>query len=185
MSRRINFDIGEYYHVYNRGTDKRDIFVDDYDRDRFIFMLYALNTPASVEIRNLLEENISGGPTSVWHKRDETIVDIGAWCLMPNHFHILLHENIEGGVSKFMQKLMTAYTMYFNARNSRSGHLFQGRFKAEHVSSDPYLEYLFAYIHLNPIKIIDPKWKDKKRFTLMRNFYLEYRSNKGKYQRNF
>lgn len=79
---------------------------------------------------------------------------------MSNHFHLLVHERIENGISLFMQKLSTAYTMYFNKRYERSGALFQGRFKAKHLDSDNYLKYIFAYIHLNPVEIIDNGWKD-------------------------
>ena len=70
---------------------------------------------------------------------------------MSNHFHLLLRERVEGGISAFMQKVTTAYTMYFNKKNNRSGALFQGVFKAEHCNNDRYLNYLFAYIHLNPV----------------------------------
>lgn len=90
----------------------------------------------------------------------EKLVNIGAYCLMPNHFHILVHEKSEGGISKFMLKLSTAYSMYFNKLNDRSGALFQGPFKAKHADNDEYLKYLFAYIHLNPLKIIDPNWRN-------------------------
>jgi putative transposase len=79
---------------------------------------------------------------------------------MPNHFHLLLRERIDSGISLFMQKLLTAYSSYFNKRHGRTGGLFEGPFLATHVGTDEYLKYLFAYIHLNPIKIIDPKWKE-------------------------
>jgi putative transposase len=79
---------------------------------------------------------------------------------MPNHVHLLIRAREEGDVSKFMQKLMTGYTMYFNMRHERSGALFQGKFKATHVDTDRYLRYLISYIHLNPIKLIEPRWKD-------------------------
>lgn len=79
---------------------------------------------------------------------------------MPNHFHLLVREKREGDISLFMKKLSTAYAMYFNKRYDRSGTLFEGRFKAKHVDTDEYLKYLFAYIHLNPVKLIDPKWKE-------------------------
>lgn len=92
----------------------------------------------------------------------KTLVDIGAYCLMPNHFHLLLHEKTENGISLFMQKLTTAYTMYFNKKYDRSGGLFQGTYKAKHADSDIYLKYLFGYIHLNPVKLIEPTWKEKK-----------------------
>ena len=79
---------------------------------------------------------------------------------MPNHFHILVKEKIENGISKFMGKLTTGYSMYFNKRYDRTGSLFQGVFKSVHADSDEYLKYLFAYIHLNPIKLINPEWKE-------------------------
>lgn len=91
-------------------------------------------------------------------KNRATIVDIGAYCLMPNHFHLLIREKIEGGLSLFMKKLLTSYSMYFNLKHHRTGALFEGRFKATHVAEDDYLNYLFAYIHLNPVKIINPGW---------------------------
>jgi len=87
-------------------------------------------------------------------------VDIASYCLMPNHFHLLVRAREEGGVSKFMQKLTTGYTMYFNKRYERTGALFQGKFKATHVNNDRYLRYLISYIHLNPVKLIEPKWKE-------------------------
>jgi len=79
---------------------------------------------------------------------------------MPNHFHLLIKENTDNGISMFMKKLCTAYAMYFNKKNERSGILFQGRFKAEIADTDEYLKYLFAYIHLNPVKSIELDWKE-------------------------
>ena len=80
---------------------------------------------------------------------------------MPNHFHILAQEIKEGGMSKFMQKVMTGYTMFFNKKYERTGSLFESSFKSIHVNNDNHLRYLLAYIHLNPIKIIEPTWKEK------------------------
>jgi hypothetical protein len=88
------------------------------------------------------------------------LVDIGAYVLMDNHFHLLVHEKTEGGTSLFIGKLLTAYSMYFNKKYDRTGTLFEGPFKATHVDNDVYLKYLFAYVHLNPVKIIDPEWKE-------------------------
>jgi len=79
---------------------------------------------------------------------------------MPNHFHFLLREEVDNGISLFMQKLSTGYVMFFNKSHQRTGALFEGRFKAKHVDKNTYLKYLIAYIHLNPIKLIDPNWKD-------------------------
>jgi putative transposase len=80
---------------------------------------------------------------------------------MPNHFHILITEKIEGGISKFMQKLSTAYSMYYNKKYKRTGGLFEGKFKSQHAGTDQHLKYLFSYIHLNPIKLIQHDWKEK------------------------
>ncbi len=80
---------------------------------------------------------------------------------MPNHFHLLVKEKEDGNISSFMEKLGTSYAMYFNRKYKRSGVLFQNTFKAEHVSRDEYLKYLYAYIHLNPVKLIEPLWKEE------------------------
>ena len=153
------FSIGEYYHIYNRGTEKRDIFLDKADYLRFIVLLYISNNTDIVHISNLINQGESLMKILNIDKQD-TLVDIGAYCLMPNHFHILVKEKIENGISKFMGKLTTGYSMYFNKRYDRTGSLFQGVFKSVHADSDEYLKYLFAYIHLNPIKLINPEWKE-------------------------
>jgi len=93
-------------------------------------------------------------------ERGERLVSIGAYCLMPNHFHILIKQMGEGDASRFMHKLLTAYSMYYNTKYERSGGLFEGKFKSEHLENDRYLKYIFSYIHLNPVKLIEPKWKE-------------------------
>lgn len=153
-SRNFDFSIGEFYHVYNRGTDKRIIFQDEYDYQRFTRLLYLCNSEKNIVFRDVLEEE------TYRYDRGNTIIEIGAYCLMPNHFHILLREKVEGGVSLFMLKLLTAYSTYFNNKNRRTGSLFEGKFKATHADNDEYLKYLYSYIHLNPVKIIDSKWKE-------------------------
>jgi putative transposase len=158
MSRNIKFAIGEYYHIYNRGTDKRIVFEFEQDYLRFIHLLYLCNDSKSLSIKRNLNPDDSFEDLML--EENEPLVSIGAFCLMPNHFHFLVKEIIENGISKFMHKLSTAYTMYFNLKNERTGVLFQGRFKAEHLDSDRYLKYIFSYIHLNPIKIIDKEWKE-------------------------
>jgi len=80
---------------------------------------------------------------------------------MPNHFHILIREHVPGGATRFMEKLSTAYSMYFNRRHGRTGRLFEGPFKSKHIGEESYLNWLFSYIHLNPVKLIDSAWKDK------------------------
>lgn len=154
MQRRIEFSEGEFYHIYNRGANKKDIFVDDSDRKRFCTLLFVCNSVNSVSFRSIKNKPLAE------IERGETLVDIGAYCLMPNHFHLLLREKSGDGVTVFMRKVLTAYSMYFNIKYERTGVLFQGRFGARHANSDEYLKYLFSYIHLNPVKIIDPKWKE-------------------------
>ena len=156
MNRKFTFTVGEFYHIYNRGTDKRIIFLDDNDRKRFYYLLFLCNGKSPFEISELdLRRVFDFG-------RGETLVDIGAVCLMDNHFHLLLREKKENGISEFMHKVSTAYTLYFNRKYKRTGALFGGRFKAEYVGNDRYLNYLFAYIHLNPIKMIQGDWQDGK-----------------------
>ncbi len=158
MSRNIVLAPDEFYHVYNRGTEKRDIFLSEKDYERFAGLLYACNGDKPVDLK------LQGSTLYDFLEADRGAygVDICAYALMPNHFHILLRSRADGDISKFMQKLSTGYTMYFNTRRQRSGSLFQGRFKARHVNRDAYLAYLISYIHLNPIKLIEPEWKNTK-----------------------
>ncbi len=156
--RKVSFVEGEYYHVYNRGNSKQKIFHDAQDYDHFTMLLYILNTKTNTNIFNL--KRISSFEMYDFEIADR-LVSIGAYVLMQNHFHILITENIEGGISKFMQKVSTAYVMYYNKKYTRTGGLFEGKFKAQHLDTDVYLKYIFSYIHLNPIKIIQKDWKEK------------------------
>ncbi len=158
MSQRsVSLTEGEFYHIYNRGTDKRTIFLDAADYKRFVELLFVANAVKSVDLRE-----IRRGYSPIFeYERGETLVAIGAYCLMPNHFHLLLTPLVEGGITKFMGKVSTGYSMYFNKRYERNGALFQGKFKSEHADSDEYLKYLYSYIHLNPVKLIDSKWKEE------------------------
>ena len=155
MNRKFQFSVGEFYHLYNRGSNKMIIFLDDSYKKRFIKLLFVCNSKKPVVFKT-----IQGLPLDEID-RGETLVDIGSYCLMPNHFHLLIREKMENGISLFMEKLSTAYSMYFNKKNERTGGLFEGTFKAIYANDDDYLKYLFTYIHLNPIKIIDPNWKEE------------------------
>jgi len=151
--REIPFAIHEFYHLYNRGNSKQNIFLDSADYKRFQDLLFLAN---AVEPITLREARRVGVYETV---RKEPLVAIGAYCLMPNHFHILLTPLCEGGVALFMQKISTGYAMYFNKRYQRTGGLFEGRFKSKHAFRDEYLKYLFSYIHLNPLKLKYYDWK--------------------------
>ena len=96
---------------------------------------------------------------------------------MPNHFHILLYERVEGGISLFMQKLLTAYSMYFNKKYERKGSLFESKFNSKHIDTDEYLNWVFSYIHLNPVKLVDSNWKEEgiSNPTKAKNFIDDYK----------
>lgn len=158
MSRSIVFSQDEFYHLYNRGTEKRIIFSAKADYERFIALLYLCNDTQNVHLNDRPSSNLA---ERLLLERVSPLLNIGAYCLMPNHFHLIVQERGDNGISRFMQKIITGYTMYFNKRYERTGALFQGKFKATHANQDEYLKYLISYIHLNPIKIIDSQWKEK------------------------
>ncbi len=149
--RKVNFEVGEFYHIYNRGNSKQKIFHDKEDYGRFIKSIFLSNGNNSFKIYFIKNDTVYE------FNRGEPLVNIGAYCLMPNHFHILVTQTNNGSISKFMQKLTTAYAMYYNEKYKRTGSLFEGKFKSEHIEDDKYLKYIFSYIHLNPIKLIESK----------------------------
>ncbi|MEO8637705.1 MAG: transposase [Candidatus Taylorbacteria bacterium] len=155
-TRKTPFALHEHYHLYNRGVDKRIIYLDKNDKKRFVRLLFLCNGSQSLVYKDIGNTPLSS--TNVGEK----LVAIGAYCLMPNHFHILVREIKEGGIVKFMSKLKTSYSMYFNKKYARTGILFEGEFQSSHLDSDEYLKYIFSYIHLNPLKIFDPLWREKK-----------------------
>jgi len=143
----------EYYHIYNRGNSKQIIFKDLSDYIRFQQLLYLTNTQKPISVKDAQKRR--GGVFAC--PQEKPLVAVGAYCLMSNHFHIMLSPLVENGVSRYMKKLATGYVMYFNQRHDRSGALFESRFKSRHLHYDQYLKYVFAYIHLN---IIFLKHKD-------------------------
>ena len=151
-TRKVPFAVGEYYHLYNRGNSKQKIFLNKRDYYHFLKLLYICNSENNFVLRDIVGESFD-------YVRNNTLVDIGAYCLMPNHFHILVKEKEEGGITKFMQKFSTAYVMYINTKYKRTGSLFEGKFKSQYLNTDKYLKYIFSYIHLNPLKLIDKNWK--------------------------
>jgi len=173
MERKVSFAPGEYFHIYNRGTEKIKIFNNTNDYQRFLESLYLFNSTKRIVLRSISKKKRFN------YDREDTLVDIGAYCLMPNHFHLLIRSKNDFGVSNFMKKLLTAYSMYFNKKYNRSGVLFQGPFKAQHVTRDEYLKYLFSYIHLNPIKLVDKDWKEKgiQDFEQSRKFLNSYKNS--------
>ena len=144
--RTIQFTNDEYYHVFNRGVDKRIIFNTQEQQAYFLSRLQLLN---STDSRKYITNKRSRFKNKDILGEGEDLVSIVAYCLLPNHFHLLLKQNVDNGISQFMQRLGTAYTMFFNQQENRSGGLFQGKFKAAHLSGEFALPVLSAYINLN------------------------------------
>lgn len=146
--RKTPFVTGEYYHIYNRGVDKRITFSDESDVHRFYDSIEQFNAiePIGSIYENSFVKKL-GSPTSKLEQ--DVLVTLVAHCVNPNHFHLILKQETEKGIEKFMQKIGTGYTKYFNNKYKRSGTLFQGKFKSIHVHSNEYLLHLSAYVNLN------------------------------------
>lgn len=159
--RKLKFDNNSIYHICNRGVEKRKIFLNDKDYYRFIHDLYEFNDekPAeNVYYKNPYEPYETG--TQRINKRT-LLVEILAFCLMPNHFHLLLKQRRDNGISIFMNKL-GGYSTYFNKKYERVGSLFQGRFRAIRIERQEHFIYMPYYVHLNPLGIIEPEWREGK-----------------------
>lgn len=154
--RREPFQIGEWYHCYNRGIDKRVVFDSESDSERFLQSLYLCNDEKRAGRSDF---DYYPHPRIFTIQRFAPLVSIGAYSLMPNHFHLLMQEKVENGISKFMHKLGTSYTMYFNEKNGRVGNLFYKPFRSRRVSNDSHFSYLPQYLHLNPIEMFEHGWK--------------------------
>lgn len=167
--RIIPFVNGEYYHIFNRGVAKIPIFSSGKDYNRFLKSMayyhlegpkprFSLFTPDTILNYSL------------------KLVEITCYCLMPNHFHCLIKQTRDGGITEFISKLTNSYTKYFNTKNRRVGHLFQGMFKAVHIDSNEQLIHVSRYIHLNPLIGYVTKTLE----TYGWSSYLEYVGNKDK-----
>ena len=158
----------QYYHVYNRGANKQTVFHEASDYQYFFY---------------LLKRHLSNKPAFDSHGREyrhlREKIEIVVFCLMPNHFHILLYTHTETGMELLMRSLITAYSMYYNKKYEHSGHVFQGAYKASLIDSDKYLQHISRYIHLNPkdyknypyssyfhsVKKFNTEWIGNKLFT--------------------
>ena len=151
----------EIYHIILRGVGDALIFKDESDYYRAIFSVYEFNTTTPIEIRERrkirAKIKASGGLSS--DTRDK-LVEVLCFCLMPNHIHLLVRQLKDNGITQFMRKVGTGYATYFNKKYNRKGHLFQNRFQAVHIKNDDQLKIVFAYIHTNPISLIEPGWKE-------------------------
>lgn len=155
----------EYYHVFNRGNNKQEIFREESDFTRFLFLILFFQSPKT--FINIGRKVSSFKKTSSFKIGDDDIEDIVShrmvtllsFALMPNHFHLLVYSTQEQGVSKYMQRIMTSYTKYYNAKYNTVGHVFQGPYKAVHQKTEEQLFYTSAYIHSNPTEL--PEWNGR------------------------
>ncbi len=138
----------ECYHIYNRGVDKRDIFKDRKDLDRFIESIREFNQTETIgSLRDI--KNAETVPKALFRVHKKPLVAIVVYCINPNHFHFVLKQLVDGGIAKFMQKLQAGYTSYFNAKNERTGVLFQGTFKSHHIDEENYFNKIIGYTNKN------------------------------------
>lgn len=167
--RTVTIAPGEYYHVFNRGNNKQLIFLDTRDWARFLFLILYLQSPivfpnVSRQISHFVQNralNIDIDSDDMENVAKERYVELINFTLMPNHFHLTVHELKNTGIANYMQRVLCAYTKYFNTKYERSGHLFQGPYKAVHIENNKQLLYLSTYIHKNPRELFE--WKNKER----------------------
>jgi putative transposase len=152
--RKIQFANGEYYHLYNRGVDKRKVFLSISDYERFLLSMDLLNDQDDGLMTNWKDfrrthprAELSDFP--LIKKKRKRLVEFIFYCLNPNHYHVVVRQLAERGIERFMHKMGTSYTNYFNTKNTRDGVLFQGKFKAIHIKSNAKLLYLSAYVNMN------------------------------------
>lgn len=197
--RKVRLVNNEIYHIVARAIDNNTIFKNIDDKYRGIFSIYEFNNAKQVVIRErrqarakikkefkkIAKDLVDRDPVSVdsADSRDK-LVEVLAFCIMPNHIHLLVRQIKDSGITKFMVKVGAGYGGYFNRKYSRRGPLFQNRFVAVHIENEEQLKVVFAYIHANPVSLIEPKWKEfgiknlKKCIEFLENYkwssYLDY-----------
>ncbi|MDD2935011.1 MAG: transposase [Candidatus Pacebacteria bacterium] len=186
-NRKTPFVQKEYYHIFNRGVDKRHIFMDKYDALRFLQSMEEFNNVESGNDIFLINKSKKirkvGGWTANFSGDKRRLVNIICYCLNPNHYHFILEQLVEGGISEFMKRLNGGYTWYINNKYERSGALFQGKFKAVHIETNEQLLYASAYVNLN--NKVHPKFEKFGKHFLdsipNRSSWDEYTNKNSKY----
>lgn len=146
-----------YYHIYNRGVDKRDIFIDEKDYVVFLGLLKRYLTPFQprADFQAHTENSFRAFEVRPGYRSDlYDKITLVCYCLMPNHLHLMVKQTTKKAITDFMRALMNSYVFYFNKRYERTGTLFEGRFKGVLVETEPYLLHLTRYIHLNPLDLV-------------------------------
>lgn len=156
--RKTKFQNGYYYHIFNRGVDKRQVFMDEKDYSRFLRGMREFNREETIDSLYRLDQlkrkakKETGEEAKLLRlpSNRSSLASIIAYCLNPNHFHLLIQQTKDKGIERFMHKLSTGYTRYFNEKNNRSGALFQGTYKSVEIKTDAQLLYVSAYVNGNP-----------------------------------
>lgn len=157
MAQKSFFD-GGYYHIYNRGVEKRSVFSSNNDYLRFLETIdFYRKNPLPMKLSDFRRKYVKIKQT----ENQKELVKIYCYCLMPNHIHLLVQQLIDGGITMFMRKVSDSYTRYFNTKHDRIGPLFQGTFKAKLIDNEEYLLQVSKYIHRNPKELRFPlgKWE--------------------------
>ncbi|MBU3925048.1 transposase [Patescibacteria group bacterium] len=153
----------EIYHTLNRGVDKRKIFLDNQDYFRFVHDLFEFNDQDRVNTTfYAFNKSNDIASRNIKRKPRKLLVDVLAFCLMPNHYHLLLISLVENGISRFMKKLNMGYAKYFNKKNKRTGALFEGRYKSILIKNESHFTHIPFYIHCNPLDLIAPEWRERR-----------------------
>lgn len=152
---------GEYYHLVNRGIDKKNIFLEERDYLRFLLLIlyfqfsHQILTNLNRYVNNYVKHRMFNIGSEGDHDQASRTVGLVAFCLMPNHFHLLIEDRKGQGISKYMQRTLNAYTKYFNTKYDHGGHIFQGPYRCVHIADNTQLLHTSAYIHRNPRELKD------------------------------
>lgn len=159
--RKIELVNDGYYHIFNRGVDKRTIFEDQDDYQRFYQSLYLFNDANYSNPGNqpYFNETLLAASDRIQEERDQ-LIKILAFCLLPNHFHLFVKQIKDNGIAKFFQKLGIGYVGYFNRKVERSGRLFETTYKKVSIDDDAQFMHLPRYIHLNALDLTPWQWRD-------------------------
>ncbi len=151
---RKEYGAGGYYHIYNRGVEKRDIFLDEQDYKVFLGYMKFYLEPPDLQGQALKDPEGKVISPSREPKNYSSQIELLSYCLMPNHFHLLIKQSTNRGIAEFMQSLVLKYVLYFNKKYKRVGGLFQGRYKTVLIETEEQFVYVSKYIHRNPIDLL-------------------------------
>jgi len=152
----------ELAHALSRGVDKRKIFMDEQDYFRFIHDLFEFNDQERVNTTFYrFHQSNDIASRKIERRPRKLLVNLHAFCLMPNHYHLLLSPRVENGISRFMKKVNMGYAKYFNEKYERKGTLFEGRYKSIPIKNDAHFIHIPYYIHLNPLDLKAPEWRER------------------------